>query len=236
MLAPVLTGKSQADVAQTPTSHTMRPTAKRMSIGSSGCSECEGCGICAQSLMKEVGRPDSSSADRTQPHPVSDTMLANHRRPQASVFSSMHLLALRLQRVHIMRRSCFLIVTALGEAGTGLLLLVAPSAVIELLLGIRSVAAETLLLGRFAGGALLAIGIACWLARNDDGRAAQLGIIAGVLLYDVAAAGLLTYAALGLDMSGVALWPAVALHAVLAIWSLTCLRPRLSSEEILARD
>jgi hypothetical protein len=76
---------------------------------------------------------------------------------------------------------------------------------------------------RLAGAALLAIGIACWLARNDHGRAAQIGLLAGVLIYDVAAAALLAYAGLVLHMVGLALWPAVVLHAALAFWCIVCL-------------
>jgi uncharacterized membrane protein HdeD (DUF308 family) len=75
----------------------------------------------------------------------------------------------------------------------------------------------------FAGLLLLAIGVACWLARNDERSAAQVGLLTGVLLYDVGAAALLAWAALGPGLTGTALWPAVVLHTGLAVWSLLCL-------------
>lgn len=122
-----------------------------------------------------------------------------------------------------MRRKYLLIVTAVGEGGTGLALLAAPAVVCLLLLGVESPAPEALVVGRVAGGALLAIGVACWLARND-GRSGQLGLLAGVLVYDVAAAVLLAAAGSSLGMAGVGLWPAVVLHGTLALWCVYCLR------------
>jgi hypothetical protein len=121
------------------------------------------------------------------------------------------------------RRKYLLVVTALGEGGTGLALLSAPAVVFRLLLGVESAAPQALVIGRVAGGALLAIGVACWLARND-GRSAQFGLLTGVLVYDVAAAVLLSAAGSSLGMTGVALWPAVVLHGALALWCVYCLR------------
>jgi hypothetical protein len=103
------------------------------------------------------------------------------------------------------------------------LLLVLPSIPLALLLGVEGAAPETIVVVRLAGAALLAIGVACWGARNDHGRPAQLGLLAGVLTYDVAAAVLLAYAGFVLSMAGLALWPAVVLHAALAFWCLACL-------------
>src|SRR5262245_7638340 len=121
-----------------------------------------------------------------------------------------------------MQRAYLLIATAIIEAGTGLLLLVLPSAPIAMLLGIGSAAPETLLVGRVAGAALLALGIACWPAQGDRKGPAQFGLLIGILIYDVTAAGLLTYAGLALGMTGIALWPAVALHTALAVWCALC--------------
>jgi hypothetical protein len=120
-----------------------------------------------------------------------------------------------------MQRKYLLMVTALGECGTGLALLGLPAVVFRLLLGVDSPAPEALLVGRVAGGALLAIGVSCWLDRND--RQPAPGLLTGVLIYDVVAAVLLAHAGSVLDMAGVALWPAVALHGALALWSAYCL-------------
>jgi hypothetical protein len=44
----------------------------------------------------------------------------------------------------------------------------------------------------------------------------------GVLIYDVAAAVILAYTGLFLSLVGVVLWPAVVLHAALAVWCVVC--------------
>jgi hypothetical protein len=104
------------------------------------------------------------------------------------------------------------------------MLLVLPSVLVAFLLGVSPAAPEALFIGRIAGAALLALGVACWLARNDPGRPAQLGLLAGVLIYDLTAAALLAYAGLVLSMAGIALWPAVVLHTALAVWCAVCIR------------
>jgi len=127
-----------------------------------------------------------------------------------------------------MQTKWFLIVTAFAEAGTGLCLLVLPAVPIALLLGLTQAAPETLLICRIAGAALLCIGIASCLARNDQRTPAQLGLLTGILLYDLAAAVLLGFAGVALNMVGLALWPAVVLHALLAAW---CVVEYLSSKD-----
>ena len=118
----------------------------------------------------------------------------------------------------------FLSVTAFVEAGVGLSLLFLPAFPITLLLGLKQAALEALLVGRLAGAALLAVGVASWLARSDRQSPVRLGLLTGILIYNVAAALILAYAGLVLSMVGIALWPAVILHSVLAVWCLTCLR------------
>lgn len=119
--------------------------------------------------------------------------------------------------------SVLLIVTAAAELAIGVGLLIVPSLVIELLFGIHEAAAETLLVARFAGAALTAFGIAAWSARGSAPRGVLLGTVTAALIYDVAAAALLVYAALSLRMVGIALWPGVSLHSGLAIWCLLSL-------------
>jgi hypothetical protein len=122
-------------------------------------------------------------------------------------------------------RKMFLLVTALVEAATGLCLLFLPAVLFIVLLGLEHAAADTIFVGRLAGAAVLAIGTASWVARADARTPAQLGLLIGVLIYDAAAAMLLAFAGLILKMNGVLLWPAVAIHAILAVWCLICLRP-----------
>jgi hypothetical protein len=127
--------------------------------------------------------------------------------------------------MHTTNRKLFLVATALIEAPLGLCLIFLPALPFALLLGLEPAAVETLFVGRVAGAALLAIGVASWMARADPLAPAQFGLLTGLLIYDAIAAILLVFAGSVLKMSGVLLWPAVALHAILAAWCLTCLRP-----------
>lgn len=117
-----------------------------------------------------------------------------------------------------MRRTYFLIVTAVGEAGTGLLLLFLPAVLLTLLLGESAATPEATFRARFFGAVLVAFGVACWLVRNQHGRPAQLGVLIAALTYDVAAAALLAYMGSVKGTAGIALWPAVLVHAALVVW------------------
>jgi hypothetical protein len=121
-----------------------------------------------------------------------------------------------------MNRTYLLIVTAVVEAGTALILLALPSVLFRLLLGVEETSPEALFVGRITGAALLAIGVACWLGRFDSHSPAAFGLLIGVLIYDSAAAGLLAYAGIFLSLAGIALWPAVVAHAALAGWCVMC--------------
>jgi hypothetical protein len=118
-----------------------------------------------------------------------------------------------------MRRN-LLVVTAVLEAGAGLGLVVAPEFVLRLLFGLERAAVEALLVSRLAGAALVSISIACWAARADGCDPAQLGLVAGLLVYNVAAAALLAWAGAALQLQGIALWPGVGLHVVMTCWCL----------------
>jgi len=117
-----------------------------------------------------------------------------------------------------------LTITAAIEAATGLALLLSPPLVAELLLGASLDAPAALVVGRLAGGALLSLGVACWLARNDGPSRAARGLVAAMLLYNIAAVAILAYAGTALGFFSILLWPAVVLHAALAIWCIACLR------------
>jgi hypothetical protein len=117
-----------------------------------------------------------------------------------------------------------LIVTALVETPIGLMLLVSPALVVALLLGVPLDAPAALVVARTAGAALLSLGCACWLARDEAPSRARRGLVVATLLYNCAAAAVLADAAVGVRLAGVLMWPAVALHAVLAVWCIACLR------------
>lgn len=99
-----------------------------------------------------------------------------------------------------------------------------PSALVKLLLGVPLEAPVAALLGRLAGAALLALGIACWLARADAASRAARGVVAAMLLYNLVAVAVFLFAGLGSKLVGLALWPATILHAVMAGWCLVSLR------------
>jgi hypothetical protein len=127
------------------------------------------------------------------------------------------------------------VMTAATEAATGLALLLSPSAPISILLGSQLDTLTELVLGRVAGMALLALGVACWLARDDGKSRAGAGLIAAMLLYNTVATAILAYAGIGLRMFGVGLWPAVLLHLTLVVWCFACLRIELANIGIKMR-
>ena len=113
-------------------------------------------------------------------------------------------------------------VMALIEGAAGIALLVVPSAAVSMLLGVPLDTPAGLVVGRIAGAALVALGLSCWGARRDEHNRAANGIVSAMLLYNVAAAVVLAHAGLGWRLTGVGLWPAVVLHALLGVWCLAC--------------
>lgn len=124
-----------------------------------------------------------------------------------------------------------LILTAILEAATGLCLLAVPALLDWVLLGGRFEAAASIVVARIAGGALLALGIACWFASNDTRSRAAYGVVAAMLVYNVTVAALLVYAGAAKGASGIALWPAVVVHAALAVWCAMCLAQARASNQ-----
>src|SRR5216110_680642 len=114
--------------------------------------------------------------------------------------------------------------TGIIEMATGLGLVAVPSVVVRLLLGSPLGTSAAVMLARVAGAALLALGVACWLARDDTQSRAARGLVVAMLMYNLIATAVLAFAGIGLGLHGVALWPAVVLHAVMAIWCIVCLR------------
>jgi len=97
-----------------------------------------------------------------------------------------------------------LVFAAIGEAMTGLALLIVPSWIGQLLFGteLTDVAA---IAARVAGLALVALGIACWPGAQLIG---MLAYSAGVTLY-------LGWVGLAAGSIGILLWPVVVLHLIL---------------------
>jgi hypothetical protein len=117
-----------------------------------------------------------------------------------------------------------LALSAIIEAATGLGLMAVPSVVVRLLLGSPLDTSAAGILGRVAGTALLALGVACWLARDDTQSRTARGLVVAMLMYNIVATAVLAFAGIGLGLHGVALWPAVVLHGAMAAWCVACLR------------
>ena len=99
-----------------------------------------------------------------------------------------------------------LVVSAAIELATGVALLLTPSLVSHLLLGIATDASN--LIARCFGIALIALGIACWP------RPVNPAALRSMLFYNGAIALYLAYIGVFVG-GGLLLWPAVVLHAVL---------------------
>ena len=99
-----------------------------------------------------------------------------------------------------------LTLAAIAEIATGLALVVVPSLVGRLLLG-EDLTGVAVVVARVTGIALIGLGLACWPGPPR----------LGMLVYGAAVAAYLAYAGLVDGRAGVLLWPAVLLHAVLAV-------------------
>ena len=99
-----------------------------------------------------------------------------------------------------------LIIAAVGEVATGLALMIAPSLVGRLLLG-EELTGIAIPVARVAGIALIALGVACW---PGPPRAGMIVYSATITLY-------LAYVGFAGGLSGILMWPAVALHAILTV-------------------
>ena len=72
--------------------------------------------------------------------------------------------------------------TAVIELGAGFALLCFPSITVELLVGAPLETPAALTVARVGGAGLLALGVACWLARGDTQSRAARGLVAAMLL------------------------------------------------------
>jgi hypothetical protein len=114
-----------------------------------------------------------------------------------------------------------LLVTALIELGAGLALLAFPSAAVTLLLGVPLEATASLVVARLGGAGLLTLGVACWFAHYDAQSCAARGLTSAMVLYNLGAVVIFSVAGIQLQTIGIALWPAVALHAAMTAWCVT---------------
>ncbi len=97
-----------------------------------------------------------------------------------------------------------LVLAAVGEAATGVALLIVPSLVGQLLFG-AELTGIAMTMARVTGIALIALGVACWPGTP----------LTGMLTYSAAVMLYLAYVGFAGGMSGILLWPAVVLHVIL---------------------
>ena len=97
-----------------------------------------------------------------------------------------------------------LIFAAVGEAATGLALLIVPALAGQLLLG-EELSGVAIPVVRVAGIALIALGIACWPGPP----------LVGMLTYSTIAMLYLAYLGFAGGSTGVLPWPALVLHVIL---------------------
>ena len=100
-----------------------------------------------------------------------------------------------------------LVVAAVAEAATGLGGLVVPSLVGQLLLG-GDLTGTAIPVARVTGIAFIAFGVACWPGPP----------LVGMLIYSALVTLYLAYLGSAGGLTGIFLWPAVALHAILSVF------------------
>jgi hypothetical protein len=103
-----------------------------------------------------------------------------------------------------------LMLAALVEGGTGVILLASPTIVVQLLFA-AAVSLSGVVISRFAGIALIGLGTACW--PDADTRRPFYGMET----YNMLAMLYLAYIGVLGESVGLLLWPAVVVHAVLTV-------------------
>jgi hypothetical protein len=103
--------------------------------------------------------------------------------------------------------------SAIAEAVTGMVLAVDPALVTALLFGVDTSRHWTPL-GRVAGVALLALGLACWPRTEVAGE--RTPPARAMLVYNPLIASYFVYLA-AVGVAGILLWPAVAEHGIVTL-------------------
>ena len=116
--------------------------------------------------------------------------------------------------------------SSVAEVGTALVLMFDPALVVKLLVG-ADITAIAVVVGRCFGITLLALSVACWPGRGQaEGNAPAAR---GMLVYNALIALFLAYLFAAEHMSGILLWPAVVLHAAVALLLVWTWRERRSA-------
>jgi hypothetical protein len=110
-----------------------------------------------------------------------------------------------------------------AETLTGLALVLAPSVVFQLLFG-AVISGDGTIVSRFAGIALMSLGITCWSGKP----------LIGLLIYNAAVTLYLSIIGLGGRWTGVLLWPVILLHLIfsLVLARLSVAQGQVKTEEV----
>ncbi|MGB0133765.1 hypothetical protein [Dokdonella sp.] len=123
-----------------------------------------------------------------------------------------------------MKIKALLAAIAVVEFATGAGLVFVPSVIVEILLGHSLESEVALVVARIAGLALIAMGLVCWFEKTTTRGGSPDSLLTGLLVYNIGVPVLLVHGYLAHGIEGVASWPAVAFHLVLAAWLAACLR------------
>ena len=103
-----------------------------------------------------------------------------------------------------------LMLAAVAEASTGLILIANPPIVVRLLFG-AEIAGAGFIMSRLAGSALVGLGVSCWPGRG------ALRPVHGMLTYSMLAMLYLIYIGVRGQAVGPMLWPGAIVHAILIV-------------------
>jgi Integrase core domain len=120
------------------------------------------------------------------------------------------------------KQGSILAFAALLEVATGLAMMFDPGLVAQLLLG-GELAGTGTTLARWAGVVLVALGVACW--PHPPRAGGRSSAVRGMLIYNALTAMYLGYLGGFENLHGLLLWPAVVLHAVVAVAIVGTRRP-----------
>jgi hypothetical protein len=105
-----------------------------------------------------------------------------------------------------------LALATVGEAATGVALLIVPSLVGRLLFG-AELAGVAIPVARVTGIALVGLGVACWPGSEATGTPTRA--LRAILCYSLLATLYLAYLGIRGEWVGSLLWPATVIHAIL---------------------
>lgn len=111
------------------------------------------------------------------------------------------------------------------ETVTGLALIADPAGGASALFG-SSMEGPAIAIGRIGGGALLSLGIACWLARKTPTAPASVGVAWGYLAYNLVTCATLAWASVALSVGSLPTLGGLVLHGLLGAALLAALLGR----------